>query len=498
MLNKRIPTLVALFILVVGGFFGVLYVQDEISFLPRANPAITPKQVKITNISENSFTVSWLTDETTSGFIRLGSEASNLDQTIMDERDQLTGESGQYRAHYVTVRGLTPQSTYYFKLGSGERFLFDNNGSPFSITTAPNLPSPPVSETIYGTVLTRGETPADDTIVYAILPDTTPMSGLVRQNGNYAISISSARTPDLNQYASFDPNSSILSLLVHSGRGDVNEVVVSGSNARPVPNIILGQTQGNIDSMADSSRPQSQEPRQEPRQEQTDSSGFTPPEPSQEFAGENKFTIMELDVSPVIVSETGETYEDLDTTDSISVEQLPSSGMVISDLQPIFSGEAPPNVELIITVNSPQTYTSNLITDESGTWQWQVPGYLEEGEHTLSIAYTDEQGILQQIQRRFIVSAAATGDDLPSYISTPSATLAPTATPIPTAIPTQPISQPEPTPDTETIRPAHPSTESGVPVAGSVNQTIILTIIGSLLALLGIIGLNYHPRKIVE
>jgi hypothetical protein len=104
---------------------------------------------------------------------------------------------------------------------------------------------------------------------------------------------------------------------------------------------------------------------------------------------------------------------------------------------------------------------------------------LEPGPHTISISYTDENGILKQVKRTFIVSAYAS-EGTPSYISTPSASLAPSITPRPT---TSQITQ-APSPTT-TVRAALPATDSAIPVSGSVANTFALSLGGLMLMSLG-------------
>jgi len=59
MLSKyRIPTILGILVLVGGVIGGIFLVgQRQTALFPRAAPEFTPKQVRITNLSENSFNV---------------------------------------------------------------------------------------------------------------------------------------------------------------------------------------------------------------------------------------------------------------------------------------------------------------------------------------------------------------------------------------------------------------------------------------------------------
>ena len=116
----KIPTLVGLLVLLVGVAAGVYFVQQSSSWLLRASPESKPKQVKLTNITDNSFVVSWITDEATTGFLRY-SINNSFDQLAEDDRDQLSNKVTNFKSHHVTVKGLAPTTDYFFKIGSGKR-----------------------------------------------------------------------------------------------------------------------------------------------------------------------------------------------------------------------------------------------------------------------------------------------------------------------------------------------------------------------------------------
>jgi chitodextrinase len=161
LMKKQIPTIVGLIILFIGAGAGMFLVSDEVEFLPRAAPEFTPRRLQITNVTDTSFTVSWVTDEPTVGYLRYGTTPDT--QTIVtDDRDQLSGDTSDYRVHHVTVRGLTASSQYYFEVGSGgESDLYDNDGVPYEVNTGKSLAAPTESESIYGKVVTQAGSPAE-------------------------------------------------------------------------------------------------------------------------------------------------------------------------------------------------------------------------------------------------------------------------------------------------------------------------------------------------
>jgi hypothetical protein len=91
MLKKRIPTIVGIFLLLLGITAGVYLVEiGPESFTTRAEPEIIPSDVRITNVSERSFTVSWRTEAATIGLVRYGTTSNKLDLSALDYRIQIT------------------------------------------------------------------------------------------------------------------------------------------------------------------------------------------------------------------------------------------------------------------------------------------------------------------------------------------------------------------------------------------------------------------------
>jgi hypothetical protein len=468
MLKKRIPTIIGLLLLAVGAFIGVVFVNQSTDFLPRASPEYIPQKIKVTNISDSGFVVSWVTQEPTIGFVKYGQKPGNLDITVVDERDQLTGDSGEYRTHYIPVLGLVPETTYYFKLGTHGKRLYDDNGQELSVTTGPTLGTPPPADAAYGVVMTPAQTPAEGALVYISFPEeiqATPLSALVKQNGNWAIGLSTARSKDLASFARYDPQNTTLNLLVYSTIQDDAVAITTTAITKPVPPITLGQTHNFTsevpppDTSLVTLQPEALSP--------------TPPPSS-------KFSLM-----PIVVTEPV-------TEKTLTIVVPAKQESVINDPQPNLGGTAPPGTTLTITLHSSQIYTDTVYADETGAWQWKPPGYLEPGEHAVTISYTDQQGILHTLSRSFTVAASSPpGGTLVNYSATPSATpkINPSSTPKPLTTVTPPLyptTQPtvtvKPTPTASpTVRPSTaptPTPPTALPDAGTGTPTLVLGLFG--------------------
>src|SRR3989344_7707037 len=103
--RKKIPTLIGVVFLVAGVVAGVFLVQQREIFRLGASGENSPKDVRVSNITDSSFNVSWTTDRDTIGFVEWG-ETTDLGQLARAEDSKLK------RIHSLTIRQLTPSTNY--------------------------------------------------------------------------------------------------------------------------------------------------------------------------------------------------------------------------------------------------------------------------------------------------------------------------------------------------------------------------------------------------
>ena len=246
-LEKKFPTLIGLTILVAALIAGVVFnASGPGIFSPRATPQTTPKNIKATNISDTSFTVSFLTDEVTSGFVKYGTSPTTMTTQASDDRDQLAGNIGTYTTHHITIRGLQPQTTYFYTIGTGSIPKTDNNGQPFSTKTASKAGGSSLAQTIYGTVLDSGSNPAEGSIVFVKITDTGELSTLVRSSGTWAIPLSQARTEDGSKVPTISSSTAMNVNVQGSSASQTSSITTTvGQPQLPVETITLGGTTNN-------------------------------------------------------------------------------------------------------------------------------------------------------------------------------------------------------------------------------------------------------------
>ena len=110
-MKGKIPTLIVLTILVIGIVVGVFMVRNRQIFRLGASGEITPNDVRITNITESSLTLSWTTDKETVGAVSFGKNET-LGQTALSEIE------GQSTLHSTVLTGLEPETNYFLKINS--------------------------------------------------------------------------------------------------------------------------------------------------------------------------------------------------------------------------------------------------------------------------------------------------------------------------------------------------------------------------------------------
>ena len=112
-------------------------VAVDVSAIPVPTPVPSTRSVRIANIRDTSFTVSWTTSSPTTGSVRWGpAGTSSAPATLASDR---RGPATSSTVHIVTVSGLLPHSSYRFDLVSGDA-TDTNAGAHFAVSTGPTLP----------------------------------------------------------------------------------------------------------------------------------------------------------------------------------------------------------------------------------------------------------------------------------------------------------------------------------------------------------------------
>lgn len=124
------------FFLAIVGFSLIGLVLFSSSFLVKGALSSTklpkPISITITNVTNNSFTISWKTSEEATGYIFYGSSPEELTYNAYDNEapDNLKTRFKTVE-HKVTLTNLNPETYYYYKIVSNNKIYDAVNGEFF-------------------------------------------------------------------------------------------------------------------------------------------------------------------------------------------------------------------------------------------------------------------------------------------------------------------------------------------------------------------------------
>lgn len=402
--NKKIPTLLGLFLITLTVLGTALLVKQQTFFTQEASGSTQPIDVRITNVTNSSFSVSYLTGSSLAGSINLVPGDSG-NKTILDDNDK--GGFKEHKVHAFTVKNLSPLTKYSFSILSGQD-TYLNNGAYYQVKTGPLIKDNPPSGFLVGKLVTAEGVPPKEGLVYITLDGANTLSGTVKSDGSYTLSFENLRTDDLGSFFKFS-NTSVIKILAVSDEGS-SKINIGAKEIVNVPTIILSKNYDFLTSetkTATSSAKVSQLP---------------------------KINNSKNVVVPKIIS--------------------PSDKQMISDSEPLFKGVGQPGDKIKILIQSNNEIQGAIVVDANGNWTFKPSIPLSPGEHTITITAKDSLGILRTISQTFTVQTAEaagasatptpkptptpTPNPSPSPITIPASTASPAATIEPTPVPTLP------------------------------------------------------------
>lgn len=505
--KKQIPTILGLLVLFIALISGVLlFGQGTGVFAPRATPETTPKNIRISNVTDKTFTISFFTDESTVAFVKYGEDASKLDKQASDDRDQLSGIVKDYRLHHITVRNLSPGKNYFYVLGTGTS-TFDNEGQPYSLSTAAKpAQSPSNNQTLYGNILKADSTPAEGAVVYVYAEGMGALSALVKASGSWGISLANAFNTEKTNYAEISDDSSIEIKVQGIDLNLVNNLKTTVASAQPVIELVLGEDSAEASSSAEK---KTTDVDKEELLAATESSATESSEASSGGIADLAATSSSLSSETLqdMLSSTTSTTETqtVSTPEVLNLNEIEenkeASATTLTTTQPQIKVNLPANTMVRLVVHSDTAIDETLQTDANGDVILDVASLgqnLEPGEHTATYTYIDPvTGKEVTKTYNFVVDPTATrqlasvadlnmvGQTTPTTTPTPKPSIpygsgnpyTPTVTVIPTA---------SASPTIVSTRSAVVSTTSGQYNSGSVGTTLTLLLGGLFFVMAGI------------
>jgi hypothetical protein len=396
--NKKIPTIFGIIIITIGVGITTFLANQSTLFKSNASASDQPQSVRITNITDTSFTVSYTTAGQAPGSLNYGKDKA-LGQSALDDRDQQSGNLSNYNIHNITVQRLSEKTQYFFTITSGQENYLDNN-QPFSVTTGPKLSNPPNQEPITGKVILPDGTTPNAALIYVTMNSAQVISTLVKSDGSYILPLNSLRTTDGSTYYTFAKDTNIKILAVADSLS--SNASLSISQIHPVPVITLSK---NYD-----------------------------------------FTTGETATASATALDSFPSFDSTSSAKPAPKILTPKDNQTFTDQQPLFKGTGLPNQDVQIVIHSDVPIKTNVTTDSNGNWNYRPTTPLTAGDHTIAITTKNSSGILQTITQAFVVYASGeqtypaisvTPTPTPAKKPTPVVTLAPTVTASPSATQTK-------------------------------------------------------------
>ena len=234
--DKRIPTLLSLILIVISIVITSFLVRRETSIVSRADITQTPQNVKITNISDKSFTISYITEVANIGSVNFGVDA-NLGQAGLDDKDQETGLIRPRRIHSFTLKNLKPKTTYFFAIVSGKNTFLEND-VPYKATTAPTpqitLQDQPV---IQGKVILPTSIAPEEALIYVNTEKAQEISALSQSNGQYLLPLTSLLLKDLS-YPVVLGEDDVIKITITDGKQN-SSILLLAKQVKDIPVVTL-------------------------------------------------------------------------------------------------------------------------------------------------------------------------------------------------------------------------------------------------------------------
>lgn len=212
-MNKpTIPTILGIFVLIIALVSGVVIIKGNEIFKSGASANLNPIDVRITNVRDTSFTVSWYTTTPTIGFV-----------SYSDGNTSQTGPSEMTTTHLINVTNLKPNTNYTVSVNSGGTFFDEGQ----TMTLSSYLVS---EEIISGTILSSSGVPAKNALVYIADSGNIKWATITSMSGAWIVSL-----PTLS-------DNTLLQVVVQGSDGQTASAILNLKASNPAPDITLGNS----------------------------------------------------------------------------------------------------------------------------------------------------------------------------------------------------------------------------------------------------------------
>lgn len=354
--------------------FGIFMYFSRATSAPLKAIAKTLKRHEIVNISPHQVGIFWVSDVKETGWVLYGTSKDNLSLVVIDERD--VGEKKNlFSLHYVLLKGLDENKTYYYKIVSGKNVIVSPSQQPFSFKTPETVSISSSIKPAYGKITLANGVPAQNAFVFYHYKDAVPFLSLTKLTGEWLIPLQYAVNKNTNEVVAMKETEQIkIEVISETEATATIDALVSKTNPLP-QTIIIGKNY--------------------------------------------KF----LQADNVLTAATKRVATDKEYPVSII---FPKDKAFIPGSRPLLKGQGVPGKPVKIQINSQPGYISRITTDEKGEWKVEVPVSLAAGSYTMTVTTEDSNGKGVTLTRKFTI--AKSGEQVLG-VASPSATIIPSLSP---------------------------------------------------------------------
>jgi len=199
------------------------YESYFVNYFGNENPI---KYLKVSNYSINNVTISFLTTSDYNCSILYGTEG-NFDMNI--------SESVAGKKHIFQIENLTLETTYNYKIDLGNSLIIDmdvdNQDSPFTFKTTPNIQNIVTPLTLGGKVIDGSGNIIENSIAYIWKNGTYPLMAQTNSNGIFFVVLSNFKDSTTGAQVSINNGDEIfIDIIDINGVNLGNKYILSGSS----------------------------------------------------------------------------------------------------------------------------------------------------------------------------------------------------------------------------------------------------------------------------
>lgn len=394
---------------------------------------------KLVNLSFNQAGVYWTTEEVGTGWVIYGEEPDNLTFSASDERDS-SGNRQPFKQHFVMLKNLKPDTTYYYKVVIDDTVIGDTNDEPFELTTTKQFSTVGATKPAYGKVTAKNGTPLELALVTVQFGNAVPLMTFSKATGEWLVPLQYVVDASSGTALALNPNDR-LSITIQNDEGDASRIEAMVSKTNPFPQtIVLGN---NYQFLQEES--------------------VLPASTSREQEATTEANESEV-VNEIVIEEPEETVVIQQNYDDPIRIDFPRENASIPGTKPLIKGQALPETIVRLSINSQPAYQFQVVTNSRGAWKVNVPQPLQPGTYILSMSTTDTYGSPYYLERSFTIlksgeavlgdaTGAATLSPSPfvpqeTPTTAPTTAVLPTDSPSPTIMPTLIEQEASPSPTT--------------------------------------------------